>query len=121
LGSKLLADENIPWPLVRLLRNIDVDITWIPETPYRGISDEEIIDLANETERIVLTRDNDFLKPNLRKRAEYGLIYVGEPVRKDNIEIIVENTIKALEEMKGKPCLVIVKSSTIEIYPLKPL
>ena len=57
LQSKLLADENIPWPLIRLLRNIGLDIVWIPETAYRGISDREIVDLANSNRRIILTKD----------------------------------------------------------------
>jgi len=38
----------------------------------------EVISLANRDERVVLTRDNDFLKLYLRKRAKYGIIYIGE-------------------------------------------
>ena len=53
MQSKLLADENIPWPLVRLLRNTGIDMVWIPETAYRGISDKEIADLANSNRRTI--------------------------------------------------------------------
>ncbi len=76
---KLLVDENVFWPLVRLLRIMELDIVWIPETSYRGISDREVINLANKDGRVVLTRDRDFLKPSPREEAEYGIIYVSEP------------------------------------------
>ena len=46
---------------------------WIPETGYRGIDDEEVIDLANREERIILTRDSDYLKLSLRRRAKLGI------------------------------------------------
>ena len=47
---------------------------------YRGINDRGIVDLANSGERVILTRDNDFLRVNLRRRIRYGLIYIAEPV-----------------------------------------
>jgi len=117
LQPKLLADENIPWLLVRLLRNMGLDIVWIPETGYRGISDIEVIDLANSDVRVVLTRDSDFLRIDLRRRVRYGLIYVAEPIRRDNIEKLSRNIAKALE-MLEKPILAMITSTTIELYPL---
>ncbi len=115
---KLLADENISWPLVRLLRSMELDVTWIPDTSYRGISDIEVISLANRDKRVVLTRDSDFLKPYLRGRAKYGIIYIGEPIRKNNVKKLARNIAKALEIIREKPLLIIVTSRTIELYPL---
>ena len=115
---KLLADENIPRPLTKLLRDMGLNVVWIPETDYRGINDEEVIDLANKEGRIVLTRDSDYLKLSLRRRVKHGIIYLGEPVRKDNVRILAENTVKSLEMMEKRPSLAIVTSSTIELYPL---
>ena len=110
----------MPWPLIKLLRNAGTDIIWIPETEYRGISDREIVDLANGSKRIVLTRDSDFLGMSLRRRMDYGLIYIAEPVRKDNIERLVKNIVKALEILDSKPLVVIATSTTIELHPLIP-
>ena len=115
---KLLADENVSWPLVRFLRSMGLDVVWIPETSYRGISDREVISLANRDGGAVLTRDSDFLKTSLRRRAEYGIIYIGEPIRRDNVENLARNIAEALEIIKEKPLLIIVTSSTIELYPL---
>ncbi len=116
--SKVLADENLSWPLVRLLRSKGLDIVWIPETSYQGISDRGVISLANRNERVVLTRDSNFLRPNLRRKAKNGIIYIDKPVRGNDIEKLARNIAKALEMMKEKPLLVIVTSSTIELYPL---
>ena len=117
---KVLADENIPWPLIKLLRNMGLDVAWIPETSYRGINDTEVVSLANRDERAVLTRDSDFLKLYLREKSKYGIIYVDEPIRRDNVEKLARNIVKALEIIKKKPLLIIVTSSTIELYPLTP-
>ena len=118
MPPKLLADENIPWPLIRLLRNMGLDILWIPETNYRGISDDEVINLANRTERMILTRDSDYLKPSLRRGVRHGVLYVAEPIRKDNVQKIAENTIRALEAMRQRRLLALVTSVMIELYPL---
>ena len=97
MQSKLLADENMPWPLVRFLRSMRLDVVWIPETSYRGISDKEVVNLANSNKRVIVTRDNDFLKISLRKKVKYGLIYIAEPIRRDNIEKIAKNIARVLE------------------------
>jgi predicted nuclease of predicted toxin-antitoxin system len=120
LQSKLLADENVPWPLVKLLRNVGLDVEWIPDTEYRGISDKQVVSIANNSGRIVLTRDSDFLKLYLRKDVLYGIIYIAEPVRKDNLDKLARNIARALEILEEKPRLIIVTSSTIESYPLIP-
>ncbi len=78
------------------------------------------MDLANSNERVVVTRDSDFLRTSLRKKVKYVLIYIAEPVRKDNVENLARNIARALEILKEKPILAIVSSTTIELYPLTP-
>ena len=90
---------------------------WIPESNYRGISDKEVISLANRSKRVVLTRDSDFLDPSLRSGARYANIYVGEPIRRDNTEKLARNILKTLEIIE-KQVLVRVRSNTIETYLL---
>ena len=116
--SRLLADENVDRPLVRLLRSMGLDVVWLPETTYRGISDKEVINLANNSGRVILTRDSDFLKVSLRMRAKYGIIYIAEPVRKDNVKELARNVNKALEIIKRRTTLAIITSTTIELHPL---
>lgn len=97
-----------------------LDVVWIPETRYRGISDREVVDLANSDGRAVLTRDSDFLETNLRRRIRYGLIYVAEPVKRDNVEKLARNIVKALEVLERRHVLAIVTSAAIELHPLTP-
>jgi len=92
----------------------------MPETEYRGISDKEIVDLANHNGRIVLTRDSNFLGVSLRRKIEYGLIYIAEPVRKDNLVRLSRNIVVALEYLERKPFMAIVTSTTIELHPHIP-
>ncbi|MCD6488529.1 MAG: DUF5615 family PIN-like protein [Desulfurococcales archaeon] len=120
MRSKLLVDENIPWLLVRFLRSMGLDVVWIPETSYQGISDNEVVDPANRDERVVITRDSDYLKPGLRRRTRHGIIYIGEPIRKGNVRKLAENIVRTLEIIKEKPLLATITFSTIELYSLTP-
>ncbi len=110
----LLADENIPWPLVKALRNRGIDVYWIPETRYRGISNSELIEITNIQNSILLTRDKDFLRTNLRRKSKHGIIYIGEPIKKENIDKLVTNILVALKLIKEKQ-VIIVTNATIEI------
>jgi len=96
-----------------------LDVTWILETSYRGISSDEVINIANRSGKIILTRDSDYLRSSLRNKAVYGIIYIDEPVRKDNVQKIAENILRALEAMSKRHHLAIVTSNIIELYPLK--
>jgi predicted nuclease of predicted toxin-antitoxin system len=70
---KLLADENVPWPLVKKLTEKEVDVVWIPAANYRGLSDEEVVNTANAADRTILTRDQDFTEKPLRLKSKYGI------------------------------------------------
>jgi predicted nuclease of predicted toxin-antitoxin system len=56
---RLLADENVPASVVRTLKNEGHDIRWIRiEAP--GVPDIDVIRLAYQEERVILTYDKDF-------------------------------------------------------------
>lgn len=56
---QILADENIPGSAVQLLRESGHDVLWISETSP-GVADREIMRVAVETQRIIITFDKDF-------------------------------------------------------------
>ena len=56
---RFLADENIPYPVVKRLRENGFDITSIYEV-NRGITDEEVARIAAAEDRILITFDKDF-------------------------------------------------------------
>ena len=56
---KFLANENIPLGAVQWLRSQGADTIHIG-TSYFGISDREVIQLANQDDRTFLTFDSDY-------------------------------------------------------------
>ncbi|HLG33368.1 MAG TPA: DUF5615 family PIN-like protein [Bacteroidia bacterium] len=73
---KFLANENFPFTSVTYLRNKGFDILSVG-ADYKGISDREIIKLANKEERTILTFDSGYgtliFRDNLK--PEKGVIY----------------------------------------------
>ena len=55
----ILADENIPTYIIQSLRNEGFEVTSVYETS-RGISDEQVIEIATEYDFLLLTEDKDF-------------------------------------------------------------
>ncbi len=56
---KLLSDENFPLVSVKILEERTYDVLSILRS-FSGISDREIILLANKEKRLILTFDRDF-------------------------------------------------------------
>lgn len=55
-----LTDENIYTQFVTAIRSLSHDVLDIKEQGLFGTSDEAIIQMAKETERILITADKDF-------------------------------------------------------------
>ena len=55
----ILADENIDFHLVSILRSNNIEVSFIKED-RQGVSDEEVIRLSKNPPRIILTEDKDF-------------------------------------------------------------
>jgi len=56
---RILADENIPGKAVQGLREGSHDVLWIRESSP-GFTDPEIMRIAVEQQRIIVTFDKDF-------------------------------------------------------------
>jgi predicted nuclease of predicted toxin-antitoxin system len=74
---RFLANENIPLPSTRLLRQAGYDIASITEDSP-GIPDTTVLALAADEQRIILTFDRDYGELIYRKRLRLpsGLIYL---------------------------------------------
>lgn len=73
---KFLADENIPLILIKQLQEKGWNIKSVG-AEHAGIEDEEVLNLANQEDRILLTFDSDFGELIFRKGKEIktGIIY----------------------------------------------
>ncbi len=56
---RFLADESCDFAVVRALRSKGFDVLAISEV-CPGVEDQQVIELAKEEERILLTEDKDF-------------------------------------------------------------
>ena len=56
---RFLADENIPLKAVRILRDLGLDIVPVASL-RRGMSDEEVADVAQREGFVIITFDKDF-------------------------------------------------------------
>ena len=79
---RLLADENIPHLAVELLRSMGHDVLSISESAP-SICDEDVIVLAEDEGRILLTFDKDFgeIAYNWKPRPSCGIILFRIPLR----------------------------------------
>ncbi|MGK6350184.1 DUF5615 family PIN-like protein [Parapedobacter sp. DT-150] len=56
---RFLANENFPFPSIKLLRTLGLDIKSIAEETF-GIADNEVVAVAQQENRIILTFDSDY-------------------------------------------------------------
>ncbi|GFP20897.1 hypothetical protein HKBW3S06_00124 [Candidatus Hakubella thermalkaliphila] len=57
---KWLTDENVPRPIVQLLRDQGYDVKDVHESGLAGCKDPSVISLARQEGRILVTADKDF-------------------------------------------------------------
>src|SRR5260221_6588050 len=96
---KFLADENIPQELIEILKENEIDIVSIRPI-HSGISDEEVIGLANSESRTIITADKGFGKLIFQKgiAPNCGLILIREnPVVPEAIAVNLLTIIKSTD------------------------
>ena len=73
---KFLADENVDKPIVERLRSDGHTVDYILEME-QGISDEKVIQRANEESALLLTADKDFGELVFRQGSiVYGVVLI---------------------------------------------
>lgn len=99
-----LADESVDFRIITYLRNEGFDVAAIVEM-NPGISDEEVLNLANELEAVLLTEDKDFGELTYRlQKPNQGIVLIrlsGVAVDKklQIIDQVIENYI---DDLRGK-------------------
>jgi predicted nuclease of predicted toxin-antitoxin system len=114
---KFLANENFPGPSVVFLRENNIDVEAIVEQ-YPGITDKQVMELAINKERIILTHDSDYgeLIFKLGYKPTQGIIYFRiydfEPI--DPGKILLE---LIHQEINFTSCLTVVNENAIRQRP----
>ena len=62
MGYRILADENVERATISYLRKLGHDVEWVGDVRALGLGadDEAIAAYGRETDRLVLTQDDDF-------------------------------------------------------------
>jgi predicted nuclease of predicted toxin-antitoxin system len=58
--AKFLLDENVPRAIAVFLRSMDFDVVHAKEVGMLGAFDDQIMDLARQEERVLITFDKHF-------------------------------------------------------------
>lgn len=73
---KFVADENLEQQIVDALRAANHDVLFIAET-YPSVGDEKVLEIAHQSNAIVITNDKDFGELIFRQRKNnHGVILV---------------------------------------------
>lgn len=74
---KLLANENFPLTSVKILKESGYDVMYIG-TDFSGVSDSEVMQIAIDDMRVILTFDRDYGELIFRKgfKPPKGVIYL---------------------------------------------
>ena len=116
--TKLLADENIPIEAVKLLKRRGVDITSVMEFSP-GLSDTEVMELANRENRVLVTFDKDFGELVVREKAEVkGLILLRfAPRPPEQIAMRIRQILAS--QIPVENSLLVVRENTVRVIRLK--
>ena len=84
---KFVADENIERPIILFLRSEGYDVFSVAESCV-GITDEEILRMSNQEDRILLTNDKDFGELIFhQKRVTSGILLIRSSIDKSETKL----------------------------------
>ncbi len=75
------CDEHIDPAVVSGLRRRGVDVTTAAEAGLLGATDEQHLDYARTQQRMIITKDTDFLRLNAHGEIHHGIAYCKQGTR----------------------------------------
>ena len=99
---RLLADENFPQPIVRILRCHHHDVSTI-NTDSPGSDDWQVLRRSTNERRILLTLDNDFdeMVNSGRMEVPFGVVLFRFPQNLPDRERIIVETLESRSDWPG--------------------
>ena len=101
----LLCDEHIPYAVIEGLRRRRIDVMVVQQTSMRSAKDIPILEAALQQQRIIYTRDADFIRHHARGVPHAGIFYhhplaysIGEAIRR----VALACEIYSLDEMENR-------------------
>ncbi|MDV3002452.1 MAG: hypothetical protein N5P05_004107 (plasmid) [Chroococcopsis gigantea SAG 12.99] len=103
--TRFYADEQFPFPVVKLLRDLGHDVLTVREAGNadQGISDEDVLAFAISQERSVLTINrDDFIRLHRRNAEHFGIVVCTNNRDWEQFATRIDELVKAEEPLKGK-------------------
>jgi predicted nuclease of predicted toxin-antitoxin system len=101
---RLLADKNLPKPIVEVLRTDGNDVLWA-RTDCSGWKDAALMDFAESEARIMLTLDKDFWQIAVQRRVpleQSGIVlFRVHPATPGNLAPLVRGFVEANRAWAG--------------------
>lgn len=104
---KIIADENIDYDIVKILREKNFDIFSILES-LPSISDFDVLSSASFGECFLITNDKDFGELIYKNNLSHNgilLIRLGDMDREEKIKLVIETIIENFEKMQNHFCV----------------
>ncbi len=118
---RFLADENIKKEAIDKLREYGYQVKAIFES-YRGVTNGEVLQLANELKAVLITEDKRFISDLIlgKKSAKYGVIFVRLPPKQVTVPEYAQKILDVVleYELKLETSLIIVKNNGIRCQSL---
>ena len=114
----LLADENVPLPVVSALRDEGHEVSWIGGVEP-GIDDRTVLRRAHDEERLLITFDKDFGTLIFQKdgsRPAGILLFRLPPLSKDELVQFMVETITDRSDWMGH--VAVIEHDRIRMRPL---
>ena len=113
---KILADENISPKIVAFFRSYGIDVLDVKEQGWFGKEDEELLDIAFQENRFVLTHDSDFgTLVIFQGKPYYGIVYIRlKNLHPQNVIEVCRQLIELKTEIKPG-ALIVVEESRLRI------
>jgi predicted nuclease of predicted toxin-antitoxin system len=103
--ARFYADEQFPFQVVELLRNLGHDVLTVQEAgnANQRIPDDQVLAFAVNQERSILTINRiDFIRLHRRNNEHFGIVVCTNNRNWEQFAARVDEAVKAEESLRGK-------------------
>lgn len=101
--ARLYADEQFPYSIIELLRNLEHDVLTVQEANNRGQSDADVLAFAISMEPIVLTFNRrHFIRLHQQQPNHMGIIVCTDDPDREQLAARIHAALTSSELCNGK-------------------
>ncbi|NJM75224.1 MAG: DUF5615 family PIN-like protein [Acaryochloridaceae cyanobacterium RU_4_10] len=115
---KFLVDAQLPVRLARFLQNAGHDAIHTRDLPNQNATPDAVVNFISiQEERIVITKDSDFVQSFLLQNQPYKLLLITTGnIKNSDLESLFENHLEQLTELLESYGYIELNSSKVVIY-----